>query len=230
MHFMSYVVRCFDATGDLRHERNPCGKTENKQVLTRRSDERKGQQMNADTQTPIEKIRKVSRIVRTVCKILMGFTIIGFLVAVVLIGVGPKIGTLSLGEGADIPVSHLTTAARVLALMFFSLGTVVALKGVYHLYKLFGNYADGNVFTAESVAQIKQLGVTFLLVAGLQVLAVPVRFLLASSCGLKTVVFSLGGGCCSGPLGSLITAGLLILISWVMETGRGLREENELTI
>ncbi len=137
---------------------------------------------------------------------------------------------LSLGEGADIPVSHLTTAARVLALVFFSLGTVVALKGVYHLYKLFGNYADGNVFTAESVAQIKQLGVTFLLVAGLQVLAVPVRFLLASSCGMKTIVFSLGGGCSSGPLGSLITAGLLILISWVMETGRGLREENELTI
>ncbi len=191
--------------------------------------------MNVDTQTQLERIRKVSRVVRIVCRILLGLTLFAFLMMVVLIIIGPECGmrlglggpecgTIRLG-GAEIPISQLTPGSMILMFGFSVLATAVVIKGLYHLHRLFGNYADGKVFTIGSVAQIRQLGITFLLGAGLQILAVPLAVVLMILCtpdkGALLLTF---------PFEALITAGLLILISWVMDAGRGLREENELTI
>lgn len=241
MIIMAYVVRCFDATGGLRRERNLCGKIENKQV-PRRRDERKGQQMNADTQRPIDRIRKVSRVVRTLCTIGMGLTLVASLVGGAMLITGSSFlnecGTIELSDAegpVKVPIGQLTVTSRVLVTVVFVLAMAITMKGMFHLRKLFGHYASGNVFTVESVAQIRQLGITFLLVAGLQLLDGPIAFALALLCGktptvsvtLDIVPFPSADG---GVIGSAAAAGLLILISWVMDIGRGLREEIELTI
>ena len=201
--------------------------------------------MNADTQTPIERLRKVSRVVRTLCTIVMGLTIVLSLVVGAMLIPGNRIlnecGTIKL-SGAEgpvkVPFGQLTAAARVLITVVLVLAMAITMKGMYHLRKLFGHYADGNIFTIESVAQIRQLGMTFLLLAGLQLLYGPVAFALALLCGKTptiSVTFDIGvlipyAGGNGGMIDSLAAAGLLILISWVMDTGRALREENELTV
>jgi len=179
--------------------------------------------MKAETQMQLERIRKVSRVVKAVCRILIGLTLIAFLVLVVAIIIASGGGSFYM-VGTKIPKSQLTTGIRVVLITFFGLFGAVEIKGLYHLYKLFGNYAEGKIFTSESVAEIKQFGVTFLLWAGIHILALPFAFVLS-------LVLEEGGEFSfTFPFNALIMGGLIILISWVMDTGRGLREENELTI
>jgi len=183
--------------------------------------------MNAETQAQLEKIRKVSKVVRIVCKIFLWLIPIAYLVGVVSIIIGTKIVTINIWR-TEIPASQLTTTSKVLVIIFSALVFAVIFKGLYHLRRLFANYADGNVFTAGSIAQIRQLGITFMLAAGLKFLAIPfgaVLMLLCVpdevTCSFETSMF---------PFAELIMGGLVFLIAWVMDIGRGLREENELTV
>jgi len=180
--------------------------------------------MNADTQTQLKRIIMVSRAVRALCKMLFGLTLTVFLVMVVLIIIGTESGVVRLG-GAEIPVNQLTTGSKSLTIGFLALVFTVVIKGLYHLHRLFANYSRGNIFTIGSVAQIRQLGITFLLGAGLQIFSVPLAVCLNVLSKPNKAAVSL-----TLPFEAVITAGLLMLISWVMDAGRGLREENELTI
>jgi preprotein translocase subunit SecG len=177
-----------------------------------------------ETQTQLEKVRKVSKVVRMIFKALIVLTIIIFVTVVAAIIIGPKSDTLMTNlpgtnskvtwgeisvkmDEKETTLNQLTTASKVLLIFFVTLYFVVALKVQHHLHRLFANYAEGHVFTAESVAQIRKLGFTLFLVAGLKLLAER-----------------------SFPFEALITGGLVILISWVMDAARNLREENEATI
>lgn len=179
--------------------------------------------MNTRAQTPLEKIQKVSKIVRMGCKIFGGLALFSILLLLVMIITGK--GAWPLDGGDKIPMNQFTTGAKILAITVVILGSAVAFKGIYHLHKLFANYAKGEIFTTGCVAQIKQLGITFLLAGGLSILELPVGPILIKLCkpATATVVFDY-------PFFSLLTGGLIILLSWVMDAGRGLREEGELTI
>ncbi|MFZ4396533.1 MAG: DUF2975 domain-containing protein [Kiritimatiellia bacterium] len=198
--------------------------------------------MKTDTQTPIERIRKASRVVRSACMIMMGITLTFFIAGVAGTIIRSEtfcsLEYVSSNGQTKLPLSQLTTASIILMTVGVALVMAVRLKGLYHLYKLFGHYSEGDIFTAESVAQIRQLGITFLLGAGAQVLGVLIGWIIAWQCGIAPTVpikfdpsslIPFTGGD-SGAIGSAVAGSVIILISWVMDTGRGLREESDLTI
>lgn len=187
--------------------------------------QQKGEPMSTEPQEQLERICKVSRIVRTGCKIMFGLTILVSLVTMALIIIGSEKCSIYILQGYDIPMARLTTGFKIQTIILLVLTDMVVLKGLYHLHRLFANYAIGNIFTTDSVAQIRQLGTTFLLGAGLQFLSYPIAIALVSHCAPAKEPVTL-----EFPFFALIAGGLLILLSWVMDAGKGLREENELTV
>jgi hypothetical protein len=97
----------------------------------------------------------------------------------------------------------------------------VKFKGIYHLYRLFGNYATGNIFTAGSTGQIRQLGITALLWFGVNILFAVATIAFVRPPPTHRIPFHFD---------SLATGVVIIVISWLMQMGAEMREENELTI
>lgn len=180
--------------------------------------------MNPELQARMRRIQKVSRVVSVICKVLMGLAFFLFLVGVVVIFSGIDGGFFKL-EGIEIRANQLTVGGRVILALFAGFAGTVLFKGLYHLSTLFGNYSRGEIFTKDSVAQLRRLGYVALLAAGVKISAFPVAVILILTHKPYMASVSL-----AVPFTQLITGGLVILISWIMDTGRLLREENELTI
>jgi len=180
--------------------------------------------MNPELQARMHRIQKVSVVVSGICKVLMGLAFISFLVGVVVIFSGLDNGSFRL-EGIEIRANQLTVGGRVILAIFAGFAGIVLFKGLYHLSRLFGNYSRGEIFTKDSVAQLMRLGFVALLAAGVKISAFPVAVILILTHKPDMAAVSL-----TVPFTSLIIGGLVILISWIMDTGRLLREENELTI
>ena len=105
----------------------------------------------------------------------------------------------------------------------------VFMLGMWWLVRLFGLFSIGQIFTADTVRYIRNLGWT--MAAG--VVATPVHEALLSL--VLTMhnppgqhILSLSTE--SADLGELLTAGVIILVSWIMDEGRKLREADELTV
>jgi hypothetical protein len=180
--------------------------------------------MNPELQARMRRIQKVSGVINEICKYLMGFAFILFLVGVVVIFSGMDRGLIR-PEGIEIHANQLTVGGRIILALFAGFYGTVLFKGLYHLGRLFGNYSRGEIFTKDSVAQIMRLGFVALLAAGLKISAFPVAVILILTHKPYMASVSL-----TIPFTQLIVGGLVILISWIMDTGRLLREENELTI
>ena len=181
--------------------------------------------MNTETQVKLGKIRKMSKIVRAFCKIGGGLLGIITLLLMILIIIGEKNSTVQFGNSPKISASQLTAGTKCLAIIFAAVVSAVVFKGIYHLHELFGNYAEGNIFTTESVAQIRQLGITLFLLAGVHYLLDPIMSILAGGWSANKAGLLLGL-----PVAELLLGLVIILISWVMDLGRELREENESVI
>jgi len=180
--------------------------------------------MNPELQARMRRIQKVSGVVSTLCKYLMGIAFILFLVGVVVIFSGIDRGFIRL-EGIEIRANQLTVGGRIILALFVGFYGTVLFKGLYHLGRLFDNYSRGEIFTKDSVTQIMRLGFVALLAAGVKISAFPVAVIL-----ILTHKPDMASASLTIPFTQLIVGGLVILISWIMDTGRLLREENELTI
>jgi hypothetical protein len=166
------------------------------------------------------KIKRISKILRAICKVLLAVVTFVFLAAVVAIVVGR--GTLSLfDDSAHVSLSPLTFPVRLVLAVIAALTMAVFLKGLYHLHRLFGNYGRGDIFTTDSAGQIRQLGITALLWFGAQFLW---GFtVVALTQGPPPISFQFHSDC-------LVIGPVVIVISWFMEMAAETREENELTI
>lgn len=104
-------------------------------------------------------------------------------------------------------------------------GAAVSLKVLYHLIRLVALFARGRLFTTESVAQIRQVGVTYAL--ALVVWLIPLigaaPEIAAESEQWTRIMPSFPGG-------ALIAACLFLFASGIMDEGRKLREDQELTV
>jgi hypothetical protein len=188
--------------------------------------EPKEMNMNQEAEVRLEKIREVSGIVRGICKGLFAAAILAYTGLAVLFCFGFTSGGLviSIGE-TTIPANSTSIGTALLYLIFLTIPFIIALKGLSHINRLFFYYEKGNIFTTETVAQLKQIGVTFLLWTGYEIFASVLA--LCVSAYLKNSMFI---DINPSILLSLFLGVFFVLISWVMETGRGLHEENELTI
>jgi hypothetical protein len=120
----------------------------------------------------------------------------------------------------------LRVSARVLAASFLVVGAALALKGLFHLSRLFQNYARGEIFTRESALQISRIGSTVFVLGAFQIVALVATVVLM---GMRQIAWPAHRPI-PLPFAAFIGGGLIMLVSWVMELGTELREENELTV
>ena len=105
------------------------------------------------------------------------------------------------------------------------LGAALSLKILYHLIRLMTQYYRGKFFTAESVSQIRQVGLTF----ACSMLIWPVVLIgawpeiAAAQDQLLSIMPSFPGG-------ALIGACLFLFASRIVDEGRKLREEQDLVV
>jgi hypothetical protein len=169
-----------------------------------------------EVQSEIQKVRRFSHCARVVCSAIFGFGLVGvtFMLLVAAFGLFfPKVHSAT---------TALATTPQLK--MWMTLLTVVMagvmLAGVHQLYRLFGNLAAGAIYTPENVRRVRHLGLLSLLWAVLAI-AVP---------SASTALLALGFLDASIPksllvlpwsesLSSAVSAGLLVLVSWIMDVG-----------
>jgi hypothetical protein len=173
----------------------------------------------------ILKVQRFGRIARRCCVLLTGLIVIG----TILVMVGAARG-LNVNMGPyTVPQSQLSAAGQIYALLGFGLVLVIIFMGLWHLYALFGELAQGRIYTGENVRHIRQLGLLALASAVLNII-LPIGSILLLQAGLvdeavvtKQKILVVG----SSNLPSFITASLILLASWIMEIGRKTTDEAE---
>lgn len=172
--------------------------------------------MRPEIQAKLQKIRKVSIILRVICTVLLVLVTFTGLGCVVCVTFG--VGGINYGNGifvtAGLTLSHRLVLGAVTALTW-----AVLFKCFYHLHRLFGNYSREEIFTRESVAQLRQFGIACLLWGVMGYLWM--SSLVISVHPAKTF---------QGPADSFVIGAVIIVIAWFMDMAVDLREENELTI
>ena len=169
-----------------------------------------------EIQAKLQTIKNVSLILRVICKVflaLITFTGLGAVVSVIF-GVGGINDNNVIFGTAGLPIGHRLFLGAVTALAFG-----ILFKCVYHLHQLFGNYSRGEIFTRESVGQLRQFGIACLLWGA-------VGFLWILSLALSVHPAKTF----QGHADSFIIGAVIIVIAWFMDMAVDLREENELTI
>lgn len=129
---------------------------------------------------------------------------------------------------ADIP-RPLPLMFRVLAIVISLIPMSVRMFGLRTLIRLFALYAQGQIFTSEHVKCFRRLGYVLLFGVGAGVIynsLLTVLFSFAAS--LQHLRLSLGLH--SGDITVLIVGGIVLLISWVMDEGRKLENEQALFV
>ena len=174
----------------------------------------------------LEKVQKYSVSFGRLFRFLFVVVALALLIQTILIvtGAEPYGTSVRIGNteysGDSIPV-----VIRTIAWLGRTLALAVLLKLNFHLIKLFGLYADGKLFNRENVHQIRQIGITVLLFPALWVLGLIVPGFLPSDDVARSVVSS-----GQQPFTELILGAIIIVVAWIMDVGRELREEQDLVV
>ncbi len=180
--------------------------------------------MNNPTQSAVKKIKKVSRNVRSIFAIfIVGFVILALLVAFYRL---PALYKTTTRTTIDENGEHVVTVkevhrpgASIVTILTYAAGFVLVTRGLWCIYRLFSFFAQGDIFTGRTVAQLKYLGRVMLLTAPYYVWA---KLHWSGSFTLLTDGFL--------ALIILVIGLMIATMSWVMEEGRKLQEDCELTV
>jgi hypothetical protein len=174
--------------------------------------------MKPQNELNLQKIERTSRILRTLFTVLF--------IPVTVIAVAATVSILA-GWTAHIKFDGQTfkPAELVLPARLFLTAIVVAMaavmaKGLFHLRQLMGNYSRREIFTLDSARQIRQFGITCVLL-GLVKLAAAFLPLMLALPTHRTVNVNAD---------TVIIGVVIIGISWFAEMAAALREENDLTV
>jgi Protein of unknown function (DUF2975) len=167
-----------------------------------------------EVQSKIGKVRTFGRIARVACAVIFGFGVVGS-VGTLLVGV---LGLILPGPISD---SGFTPHQKMAALPMAGLMFGLFFAAVYQLYRLFGNLATGAIYTTENVRRLQRVGLLWLLLAVLGIL-IPFTWAVFVRVGLVEPSFPPKLDLWfSWPESatSFVAAGLILLISWVMDVG-----------
>ncbi len=133
--------------------------------------------------------------------------------------------SFSLGD-TEVLLRELTLGGGLVFMLLISLVATVTLLLVWHMRALFFCYEQGEIFTECTVYRIKKIGQILLLGAIVRFLEclvfVPGILYMAQKHSFSTSA--------DLPLGLLIAGLLVSLISWIMDEGRKLKNEYDLTV
>jgi len=170
----------------------------------------------------MEKIQKHSRIIRILGQIFFWATIASAIVLpVVIMLISSPNANITVSEtGFDL--QSMGTGSRVILSLIIVLTALVTAYGVYHFFKLFGLYEKGIIFAKENVQHISAIGKALILWFFAEIL-IDLGKIAISEFAKSTTEFNLD-------LRSLLIGATIFLIARVMDEGRKLREEQELTV
>jgi len=174
----------------------------------------------------LEKVKRTSRGARRACFFLMVFVpLMAAVMALSTVGL-PESMTCDVVNGMRRPCSDLSP--QVVAFAYVALFGVVALVlvALYRFAKLFGNYSRGEIFTRGSARELRLVGYVAVANAVFQ----GVLFIAALLLAAEGVVESPASLRADWPGGPILLAALILLLSWIMDVGAEIREENELTV
>ena len=125
--------------------------------------------------------------------------------------------------------NHLSGSLRLFGFTF-SLFPMAALGyGLVHIRRLFGHYKQGVIFSFEHVLLFRKtaMGLGCWVIATMAYeSAKSVIFSLGNPPGERLISVAFG----TSELTTLVVAGVVFFIAWVMDEGRALNEENQLTV
>jgi DUF2975 family protein len=175
-----------------------------------------------EVQSKIRKVRAFGRNARSVCAVLFGLGLVGSVVLLFIV-VRSNFPAPNSGDGGayDILTSPLTPLQlKVWWLLSVGVAIGVWLAAVHQLYRLFGNLAAGAIYTPENVRRVRYVGLLWLLLAVLNIV-LPATLVVANGffdppvpIDLDRVFPSFGE-----LLNSFAAAGLVLLVSWIMDVG-----------
>jgi hypothetical protein len=171
-----------------------------------------------EVQSEIGKIRTFSRYARVACSAVFGFGMVGCVGLLLFSGLRLIVPMPKM----EMPDYLSTPQLAVWTLLVVGLVAGTWLMAVYQLYRLFGNLAAGIIYTSENVRRVRNVGLLWLLLAVLSIVipaatAVFVRlgYFGAMVPSERALAFPLS----SEWLSSFVTAGLVLLVSWIMDVG-----------
>ena len=175
--------------------------------------------MTTQANRKLEDIKRVSRRLRFLFILIAAGTALGTLAKVYA---PPAAITLA---GVQFAGDAITGMLWFIWITASVLTAAVLLKLFFHLIRLFGLYAQAQIFTQQNVAQIRQIGISLLLL--------PVVWLVTSGLAASQMETSPGFWSLllsSFPFAGFIGGGTILPIAWIMDAGRKLREEQDLVI
>jgi hypothetical protein len=189
--------------------------------------------MSPETDKKLDRVRKYSASLRRLFQLITAVVAIGAVIELALLfadrGVNATIDIGPLRFVGD----AITPSVRLIAAVGLVLLFGIALKLLHHIAALFGLYAKGDIFTAENVRQIRQIGIS-----AFSFLAVWIYSLIAD---LYLTLTGAGAAAAEGgdatiaiglaePFHAALAGIVIIIVSWIMDVGRELREEQDLTV
>ncbi len=199
--------------------------------------------MNAEALAQLDRIKRYSLSLRRLFVFLFFMTLLACVVTLISLGsmlavdsatdnAGTLQRTVELSSELAFEWNTAPLTVRLLALAYFAALFTAALLLLHHLAKLFGLYAGGMIFTGDNVREIRLSGVMLMLISLSWIIALPIPLLLDSGM-TTTATQATSGWRITAPgltLSPFFTGLIVIFISWVMDVGRRLREENDLVV
>lgn len=180
-----------------------------------------------EVQWKIRQIRAFGRKARSVCTFLFWFAVAAgvALLIIVVRSFGSPLdltgGGVGNGRIPDILSSPLTPlSVKVWTLLALAVGIAVWLAAMRQLQHLFGDLAAGAIYTQENVRRVRNVGLLWLLSAALGFL-IPATLVIANSLVDASVPidFDLVFPSISEAFSTFAAAGLVLLVSWIMDVG-----------
>ena len=181
--------------------------------------------MNPRVEARLEQVKRTSRAARRVCFWLMALVAVGTAVMAAAMLAVPETMTCNV-NGLPQPCGDLSPGALTITLIAFVGGLAIVLVALYRLARLFQHYSRGEIFTRDSVREIRMLGYVAVAYAVFQLVLFVAKLALSAGGAVQwpsNVAIDL-------PIGSVVAASFILLFSWVMDVGAEIREENELTV
>ncbi len=174
----------------------------------------------------MRKIRIASKIIRVGGQIVFWMTVVGLIALTVFMLFLREIpeGVHFQFDQQTIPISDFDISARIPILIVLWATILVFLRGIWHGKELFRLYEQGKIFFADNIMRIRRIGETLVLFAIIKAIG---SFVVTTVLLSEEVEAPVG---VTINLTALVIGLLIYVVSWVMDEGRALREEQELTI
>ena len=181
-----------------------------------------------DTAHRVQRLSRILRILFTI--VLITIPVIQILFWIFFNRLPEEIVTRSLPIMVPIAaLQDLPLSSRLLALGVNFISTAVVMACVYYLIRLFMLYEKEQIFTAENVGCLRVLGRLLIVLFFADIVEsslLSVALTLHNPPGQRMITFGLS----SDEMTTLLFGIVVVLIAWVMDEGRKLQEEQQLTV